>query len=74
MPLNFPKSSAIVPGTTYSGSNITWTWDGAKWTAFGRISMDDLADVIATDSTAEDILVYDGTDWQTEPKVNGGTY
>ena len=72
--LDFPSATDIVVGDTYTGALTTWTWDGTKWTAFGTISLDDLNDVALGGEKAEDVLVYNGADWENHPRVNGGTY
>ena len=72
--LDFPSADTISAGATYTGAGITWTWDGDKWTANSSIALDDLSDVILRGSTTGDVLVYDGTNWQDESDVDGGTY
>ena len=72
--LDFPSATGIAIGDTYTGALTTWTWDGTKWTAFGTISFDDLSDVALNNERAEDVLVYNGVDWQNQPDVDGGNY
>ena len=72
--LDFPAPSGLATGTAYTGAGITWTWDGAKWTANSSISLDDLSDVILSGTASGDVLVYDGANWQDEPDVNGGAF
>ena len=72
--LDFPASTDIAVGATYTAASTTWTWDGTKWTAFGTISLDDLTDVALNGEAADDVLVYNGTDWENQPEVDGGSY
>ena len=72
--LDFPPSTGLAVGTPYTGAGITWTWDGAKWTANSSIALDDLSDVIIDGNAAGNVLIYDGANWQDEPDVNGGSY
>ena len=72
--LDFSDSSTISVGATYVGAGITWTWDGDKWTANSAISLDDLSDVIIDATASGDVLVYDGSNWQDEPDLNGGSF
>jgi hypothetical protein len=72
--LDFPSATEIAIGDTYTGALTTWTWDGSKWTAFGTISLDDLTDVALADEKVEDVLIYNGADWQNQPDVDGGSF
>ena len=72
--LDFPPSDGLAVNTPYTGAGITWTWDGAKWTANSSIALDDLSDVIIDGNAAGNVLIYDGANWQDEPDVNGGSY
>ena len=72
--LDFPAATDIAVGATYTAASTTWTWDGTKWTAFGTISLDDLTDVALSGESTDDVLVYNGSDWQNQPEVDGGSY
>ena len=72
--LDFPSATTISAGATYTGAGITWTWDGDKWTANSSIALDDLSDVILRGTTTGDVLVYDGTNWQDESDLDGGSF
>ena len=72
--LDFPDSTGLPVGATYAGAETTWRWDGEKWTTRSFITLDDIHDIIITDAAQDDVLVYDGANWQNEPDVNGRSF
>ena len=74
--IDFPSSTNIVIGDQYTaiGAGITYTWTGTRWTAMGSISIEDINGINLNDEENQDVLVYNGTEWQNQEDVNGGAF
>jgi len=79
MPSNFPNNPTV--GQFHSIGNIIWEWDGIAWIAVGGpalgvfLFLNDLNDVdITTNLTTDDILKYDGLNWVSSNKIDGGNF
>lgn len=76
MPSNFPNNPSI--GTTHTIDSITWEWNGVAWVALGgtgaTLSLNNLTDVTITMPVENQILKYNGSEWNNSSAVDGGSF
>ena len=80
MALDFPATQgAPTDGTFIYEYNspigqLRYAWSGVFWYSLAGSDLDDLSNVEITDAKDQDVLVYNGNNWENEPDVQGGTY
>lgn len=72
----FPNSPSI--GQTYTVGTITWEWNGVAWVVKTggtiNLSLDDLTDVEINSPQQDEVLKYDGTIWNNDGSLDGGSF
>jgi len=72
----FPNTPSI--GNTYTVGTITWEWNGTAWTVksstTASIALTDLSDVTITTPVENQILKYNGSEWNNSSAVDGGSF
>jgi hypothetical protein len=72
----FPNTPFV--GQTYTVGAITWEWNGTAWTVksstTASIALTDLTDVTITTPVENQILKYNGSEWNNSSAVDGGSF
>jgi hypothetical protein len=72
----FPNTPYV--GQTYTVGAITWEWNGTAWTVksstTASIALTDLTDVTITTPVENQILKYNGSEWNNSSAVDGGSF
>lgn len=72
----FPYPASV--GDTHTIGAITWEWNGTAWTVksstTASIALTDLTDVTITTPVENQILKYNGSEWNNSSAVDGGSF